>query len=112
MKLEEAIKICDDGYEEPVIDENGAQVDMDISEGETFQCQCEECDAMTQVEDSPKKKKAIQLWNRRVNNRMKDKKLIAVELTDKHIKILKNALDITNEDYLYVSENIADTMLI
>ena len=35
---------------------------------------------------------------------MKDRKLIAVELTDKHIKILKNALDITDENYLDVAE--------
>lgn len=101
--------LCDDGYEEPVIDKNGAYIDMDISEGETFWCQCEECDAMTQVEDSPEK--AIQLWNRRANNRMKDKKLIAVELTGKHIEILKNALDITDEDYLDVSENVADSIV-
>ena len=101
--------LCDDGYEEPVIDENGAYIDMDISEGETFWCQCEECDAMTQVEDSPEK--AIRLWNRRVNNRMKDRKLIAVELTGKHIEILKNALDITDEDYLDVSENVADSIV-
>ena len=42
---------------------------------------------------------------------MKDKKLIAVELTDKHIKILKDAFDIINEDYMDNTENIADTIV-
>lgn len=56
-------ELIDDGYEVPVIDENGAYVDMDISEGGTFWVECEKCGAMSQAGDTPEE--AIQNWNRR-----------------------------------------------
>lgn len=56
--------LCDNGYEEPVIDGNGAYVDMDIFEGDVFRCMCKVCGAMTQGEYTPED--AIMVWNKRV----------------------------------------------
>lgn len=50
----------------------------------------------------------ISALNRCIPN---DIKLTVVELTGKHIEILKNAFDITNEYYLDDTENIADTIV-
>lgn len=57
-------KLLDNGYEEPVIDENGAYVDMDISEPDIFWCQCEVCGAMTTGKET--EEEAIEEWNHRV----------------------------------------------
>ena len=42
---------------------------------------------------------------------MNNRRLIAVELTDRHIGILQHALNIENEDYLDISENVADSIV-
>lgn len=42
---------------------------------------------------------------------MNNRRLIAVELTDRHIGILQHALNIENEDYLDTSENVADSII-
>lgn len=55
--------LMDNGYEEPVIDENGAYVDMDIFEGDIFWVACEECGATGQEGNTPEE--AIRNWNRR-----------------------------------------------
>lgn len=57
-------ELIDDGYEHPVIDENGAYVDMDICEGGTFWIECEKCGAISEASDTPEG--AIKNWNRRV----------------------------------------------
>lgn len=57
-------KLLDNGYEEPVIDENGAYVDMDISEPDIFWCQCKACGAMTVGKET--KEGTIEEWNHRV----------------------------------------------
>ena len=56
-------ELLDNGYEHPVIDENGAYVDMDIFEGDTFWIECEKCGAMMTEADTPEK--AIEEWNTR-----------------------------------------------
>ena len=56
-------ELLDNGYEHPVIDENGAYVDMDIFEGDTFWIECEKCGAMMTEADTPEK--AIEEWNKR-----------------------------------------------
>ena len=56
-------ELKDNGYEHPVIDGNGAYVDMDIFEGDTFWIECEKCGAMNTGSDSPEE--AIKNWNRR-----------------------------------------------
>lgn len=43
--------------------------------------------------------------------KMNDRRLIAVELTDRHIGILQHVLNIENEDYLDISENVADSIV-
>ena len=43
--------------------------------------------------------------------KMNDRRLIAVELADRHIDILQHALNIENEDYLDTSENVADSIV-
>ncbi|RHC46349.1 hypothetical protein DW839_31175 [Enterocloster bolteae] len=59
-------KLCDNGFEAPIIDpESGAYVDMEISEGDIFWCECESCGAMTQGEDTPED--SISKWNTRVD---------------------------------------------
>lgn len=59
-------KLCDNGFEEPVIDpDSGAYVDMEISEGDLFWIQCEVCGAMTCGKETPEG--AIREWNIRVN---------------------------------------------
>ena len=58
-------KLCDNGYERPVIDpDTGAYIDMEISEGDTFWCECESCGATTHGKGSPEA--AITEWNHRV----------------------------------------------
>ena len=42
---------------------------------------------------------------------MSGKTVVIVELTEKQIKILKDAFDITSEYYLDDTENIADTVV-
>ena len=59
-------ELLDDGYEHPVIDENGACVDMDIFEGDTFWIECEKCGAMITGADTPEK--AIEEWNKRTGS--------------------------------------------
>lgn len=55
--------LCDNGHEEPVIDSNGAYVDMEFFEGDDFWCECKVCGAMTHGEDTPED--AIMVWNKR-----------------------------------------------
>lgn len=55
--------LCDNSWEEPVIDEHGAYVDMDMGGGDTLWCECSECGAMLPGEDTPEA--AIEKWNRR-----------------------------------------------
>lgn len=59
-------ELLDNGYEHPVIDENGAYVDMDIFEGDTFWIECEKCGAMMTGADTPEK--AIEEWNKRTGS--------------------------------------------
>lgn len=59
-------ELLDNGYEHPVIDENGAYVDMDIFEGDTFWIECEKCGAMMTEADTPEK--AIEEWNKRTGS--------------------------------------------
>lgn len=59
-------ELLDNGYEHPAIDENGAYVDMDIFEGDTFWIECEKCGAMITGADTPKK--AIEEWNKRTGS--------------------------------------------
>lgn len=56
--------LCDNGYEEPVIDSNGAYVDIDHYEGDAFWCMCKECEAMSDSKEDPEE--AIEAWNKRV----------------------------------------------
>lgn len=56
--------LCDNGYEEPVIDSNGAYVDMDIFDGDIFWCECSVCESSTQGKGTPEE--AITAWNKRV----------------------------------------------
>lgn len=56
--------LLDNSWERPVIDENGAYVDMDMGGGDILWCQCAECDAQTGTGNTPEE--AIALWNRRV----------------------------------------------
>ena len=57
-------ELMDNGYEEPIIDENGAYVDMCIVEGDAFWVECEKCKSSNDAADTPEK--AIKNWNRRV----------------------------------------------
>lgn len=59
-------ELLDNRYEHPVIDENGAYVDMDIFEGDTFWIECEKCGAMITGADTPEK--AIEEWNKRTGS--------------------------------------------
>lgn len=59
-------ELIDNGYSHPVIDGNGAYVDMDISEGDLFWIQCEKCGATIQTTETPEE--AIANWNRRFKN--------------------------------------------
>ena len=59
-------ELLDNGYEHQVIDENGAYVDMDIFEGDTFWIECEKCGAMMTEADTPEK--AIEEWNKRTGS--------------------------------------------
>lgn len=56
--------LCDNGYEEPVIDSNGAYVNMDYFEGDVFWCMCKDCGAMSDSKDTPED--AITSWNKKV----------------------------------------------
>ena len=56
----------DNGYMDPVIDSNGAYVDMDVSPGDIFWIECDGCGAETSNGNSPEE--AIEKWNRRSNN--------------------------------------------
>lgn len=42
---------------------------------------------------------------------MSDRRLIAIELTDKHVDIIKRALDINDEEYLDRAENMSDAVV-
>ncbi len=56
--------LCDNGYEEPEIDYNtGAYVGMDISEGDVFWVECDNCNAQGGYAETPEK--AIENWNKR-----------------------------------------------
>lgn len=57
-------ELKDDGYENPVIDENGAYVDMDICEGGMFWIECEKCGAISEAAETPEQ--GIENWNRRM----------------------------------------------
>ena len=84
-------ELLDNGYEHPVIDKNGAYVDMDIFEGDTFWIECEKCGAMMTEADTPEK--AIEEWNKRtgsgwipVEERLPEKFSIGVEVTTKDLE--------------------------
>lgn len=55
--------LSDNGYEEPIIDEDGCYRGMDIFEGDIFWCQCSECGANTR--SNRDLEKAIEIWNTR-----------------------------------------------
>lgn len=56
-------ELKDNGYECPIIDENGAYVDMEIVEGNAFWIACEKCGAEGSCRDTPEE--AIECWNKR-----------------------------------------------
>lgn len=56
------------------------------------------------------KEREVELYQLK-GRKMNDRRLIAVELTDRHIDILQHALNIENEDYLDTSENVADSIV-
>lgn len=59
-------KLCDNGFERPVIDpDTGAYIDMDIFDGDRFWCECELCGATTRGQETPEA--AITEWNYRQN---------------------------------------------
>lgn len=76
----EALKACpfcggdgmllDNSWEEPVIDKNGAYVDMNMGGGDVLWCRCSSCGAETADCNTPEE--AIALWNqRRTKQRLK-----------------------------------------